>query len=110
MLLYQAIIVSGFCAPALIFFKYLIIFFSFLIVNIYRDKPTVPPSSSAEKNREDNFLLSLKTVTSDINFWIVFVGFSIGLGSFNTMATILNQILYQFDYSEVNRNYIIVKN
>lgn len=69
------------------------------------DRPPTPPSASAEVDREENFVRSIKVLLTDPNFWVLLIGFGIGLGAYNTLATVLNEVLEPEKYTNV-RNFI----
>eukprot|EP01102_Stenamoeba_stenopodia_P022343 TRINITY_DN9270_c0_g1_i1.p1 TRINITY_DN9270_c0_g1~~TRINITY_DN9270_c0_g1_i1.p1 ORF type:complete len:481 (-),score=85.98 TRINITY_DN9270_c0_g1_i1:115-1557(-) len=73
-----------------------VIFFFF-----FSSKPPSPPSSSQSDEHDlVGFWTSLKELFKDINFIILFTVFGLGLGAFNTMATLLPQILAVDNYSD----------
>lgn len=72
-----------------------------LAVLFIREKPPTPPSlSAASEAREEKALESLKTLAKDPNFWLLFLAFGFGLGSFNTLATLINQIVAPLGYND----------
>jgi len=85
MLYVNAAIINGALLPVIIFF---------------RSKPPTPPSSSAETAREDTFGQALKRLAFDKNFWILCIIFGFALGAYNTLATVLNEILKPFGYTD----------
>lgn len=93
----EAVIVTIFSLPTLIFFKYYLKFFIFNQKK-KRDYPPTPPSFSAESKKEENFFYSVKIIFKNINFWILFFEFGISLGAYNTLATILNELMVPFNY------------
>eukprot|EP01095_Lingulamoeba_sp_RSL-Kostka_P005943 TRINITY_DN1811_c0_g1_i2.p1 TRINITY_DN1811_c0_g1~~TRINITY_DN1811_c0_g1_i2.p1 ORF type:complete len:367 (+),score=99.90 TRINITY_DN1811_c0_g1_i2:310-1410(+) len=78
LLLVQGIIVAIMCVVVIIF---------------VREKPPTPPSFSQIDSEETSLLKSLFVLMKDRNFWIVFITFGIGLGVFNTLATLLQQLV-----------------
>lgn len=72
-----------------------------LAVLFIREKPPTPPSlSAASETRNERALESLKTLVIDPNFWLLFLAFGFGLGSFNTLATLINQIVAPEGYND----------
>lgn len=73
-----------------------VIFFFF-----FSSKPPSPPSASQSDDHDlVGFWTSLKDLFTDINFVILFTVFGLGLGAFNTLATLLPQILAVDNYSD----------
>lgn len=62
-------------------------------------KPPTPPSASSEIPKVA-LVPSLKECLRSPPFYIVFVTFSVYVGSFNSFSSLLNQILYPYAYSE----------
>jgi len=84
MILYEAIIVSIMVVPSCIFF---------------RDKPPTPPSASASPVRSDDFIQSLRDIFTNPSFLIVMTEFALVFGAYNTLATIINQLILPYGYS-----------
>jgi FLVCR family MFS transporter 7 len=87
MLLYEALVLSAMTLPCMV---------------LFRDKPSVPPSASANASREENFAKSLGKLMTDRNIWVLVIEFGLSFGSFNTIATIVNQLLQPYGYSNDN--------
>lgn len=58
-----------------------------LILIFYRSKPPVPPSISAEEERED-FWPGLKKLLSRRTFWIIFVGYGVIVGAYSSFGAV----------------------
>jgi len=71
------------------------------IVFLFRGKPSLPPSASASVPREENFLLGLKKLVMDKNFWILCIVFGFALGAYNTLATVINEMMEKFGYDNM---------
>lgn len=61
-------------------------------------KPPLPPSAGTARE-ELAFLPSVKAVVLNHNFWILCVEFGCGLGAFNTLATVINQLYEPYGYT-----------
>lgn len=67
-----------------------------------REKAPTPPSESSEAElRNESLIGTISTLVKDINFWILAISFGLGLGAFNTLATLLTQIVTPYGYSNV---------
>ena len=87
MVLYVSIISSVACVP------------SFFIPSA----PPTPPSASAFHvlNHEPlNVRASLSTLSRSVEFWLIFVPFAVYVGLFNSISSLLNQMLEPYGYSE----------
>jgi len=84
MMFYEAIIVAGMCLPSLL---------------LFREKPPSVPSAAADAERTDSFWHSIKLLFTDWNFLNLLSAFSMGQGAYNTLATVVNQVLEPFGYS-----------
>lgn len=66
--------------------------------------PPTPPSASAEialaEARDESFLVALKKVYKNTQFWVLFAAFSISVGVFNTITSLINQIVVPYGYSD----------
>jgi Na+/melibiose symporter-like transporter len=62
-------------------------------------KPPTPPSASSAIEKP-HVLESLRALTSNRSFWIIFTIFSIYVGFFNAISSLLNQILGPYGLSE----------
>lgn len=88
--LYLAIIATGICVPS---------FF------IPRHPPT-PPSPQSETLRDLNtpslstVIHELRALLSSIEFWLVFISFSVYVGFFNAFSSLLSQILTPYGFTE----------
>jgi hypothetical protein len=79
--------------------------FGILGIIFLREEPPTPPSSSkeaAEDVEAPAFFPTLFHLFSNINFIILFFVFGLALGGFNTLATVMPQVLIPFDYSDVS--------
>lgn len=61
--------------------------------------PPSPPSASAAVEKP-HVLASVKALTTNRSFWIVFSAFSIYVAAFNALSSLLNQILAPYGFSE----------
>eukprot|EP00005_Dracoamoeba_jomungandri_P003517 CAMPEP_0174258512 /NCGR_PEP_ID=MMETSP0439-20130205/7488_1 /TAXON_ID=0 /ORGANISM="Stereomyxa ramosa, Strain Chinc5" /LENGTH=437 /DNA_ID=CAMNT_0015342045 /DNA_START=49 /DNA_END=1362 /DNA_ORIENTATION=- len=87
MLFIQACIVSALVVPFVLFF---------------RSEPKTPPSAGASRDynaETDAFWPSLKLIASNWNFYFLFLVTGFGLGSFNTLATVINELIEPYGYS-----------
>eukprot|EP00002_Diphylleia_rotans_P018704 TRINITY_DN3617_c0_g1_i1.p1 TRINITY_DN3617_c0_g1~~TRINITY_DN3617_c0_g1_i1.p1 ORF type:complete len:448 (+),score=102.51 TRINITY_DN3617_c0_g1_i1:47-1390(+) len=84
MLLVEAII----CSVAFILFALL-----------FKNNPPTPPSASQMPKDLENMSQSIRALMTDREFWIIFIEFGIGLGAFNSLATLINQILEPYGYT-----------
>lgn len=66
----------------------------------WRKAPPIPPSSSADKVNIP-FFKGLKTVLTNLSFWILLVIWGCGAGLFNALLTLLAQILCPYGYTDV---------
>jgi FLVCR family MFS transporter 7 len=62
-------------------------------------KPPSPPSASSAVEKP-HILESLRSLTTNRSFWIIFTTFSIYVGFFNATSSLLNQILGPYGLSE----------
>ncbi|PRP75011.1 hypothetical protein PROFUN_07404 [Planoprotostelium fungivorum] len=63
------------------------------------ENPPTPASTSSSLEREESFSKSLKTIAKDVNMWILFIEFGFGLGAFNTLATLVNNLMEPYGYT-----------
>lgn len=87
MVLYVSIISSVACVP------------SFFIPSA----PPTPPSASASHvlNHEPlNVRASLSSLSRSVEFWLIFIPFAVYVGLFNSISSLLNQMLEPYGYSE----------
>lgn len=88
MVLYVSIISSVACVP------------SFFIPSA----PPTPPSASASHvlNHEPlNVRASLLKLSRSVEFWLIFLPFAVYVGLFNSISSLLNQMLEPYGYSEM---------
>ena len=64
-------------------------------------KPPTPPSRAFIEEREP-LIESLRTLFSTLEFWLVFLPFSIYVALFNSISSLLNQILQPHGFSETD--------
>ncbi|KAK6541315.1 hypothetical protein TWF694_008661 [Orbilia ellipsospora] len=83
MLLYIAIITTAVTVP----------------IFIVQSKPPTPPCTSSAQEKLP-LRVSLSKVASSLEFWLIFIMFSILVGFFNASSSLLNQILEPYGYSE----------
>ncbi|KIW02490.1 hypothetical protein, variant [Verruconis gallopava] len=62
-------------------------------------KPPTPPSASSALEKP-HVLESLNSLSGNRSFWLVFVAFSIYVGFFNAISSLLNQILEPYGLSQ----------
>jgi MFS family permease len=67
---------------------------------IFSSKPPTPPSKSGGEVRAD-FKASMRTLLKNKSFVYLFISFSAGLGSFNTMATLIAELTTPFGFNAV---------
>lgn len=87
MVLYVSIISSVACVP------------SFFIPSA----PPTPPSASAShvlNHRPLNVRASLLKLSRSVEFWLIFLPFAVYVGLFNSISSLLNQMLEPYGYSE----------
>lgn len=67
-------------------------------------KPPTPPSASAEialaETREVSFMVALRTLSTNIQFWVLFLAFAISVAVFNVVTSLINQIVEPYNYSD----------
>lgn len=85
LLLIEGIISTVLCVPLFIFF---------------REKPPTPPSPSAELPRE-NFKSGMKNLFKNKGFLMLLVVEAVGLGTFNSLATVIQSLIDPFGFSQV---------
>jgi hypothetical protein len=64
-------------------------------------EPATPASAASENRQPENYVASLKVLYTDINFWLLFAMFGLALGTFNTLATLLNELILPYNYTNV---------
>ncbi|KAI9777590.1 MAG: hypothetical protein M1839_008644 [Geoglossum umbratile] len=62
-------------------------------------KPPLPPCPSAEEDKLP-LMQSGRKIYESVEFWLVFIPFSIYVGFFNSLSSLLNQILEPYGFSE----------
>ncbi|KZF24860.1 MFS general substrate transporter [Xylona heveae TC161] len=62
-------------------------------------RPPTPPSASAAQTKMP-LRQAIRTVVKAIDFWLLFIPFSIYVGLFNSISSLLNQILSPYGFSE----------
>jgi len=74
-----------------------------LIVALFKDGPLTPPSKSTQL-KNDQLLLkdALRQLGRNWDYLILFCTFSIGVGFFNSLMTLLNQLIAPFGYRCLN--------
>ena len=79
LMIVEAIFVGILIMPTVLFFK---------------NKPEIPPSYAAHIEK-DKFSIALKRLTKNNGFLLLLVSFSAGLGTANSLATLIEQLLTQ---------------
>ncbi len=86
MLKIEAIVVSALCGMLILFFV---------------EAPPTPPSASAEQRAlEGDFCTSAQTLARDPNWRLVFAQMMVSNGSFNTLATLVAQLVAPYGYTD----------
>ncbi|KAI9717141.1 MAG: hypothetical protein M1812_004889 [Candelaria pacifica] len=62
-------------------------------------KPPTPPSASAAQQKAP-LKQTVMIMVRSVEFWLIFIPFSIYVGLFNAISSLLNQILEPYGYSE----------
>eukprot|EP00743_Colponemidia_sp_Colp-15_P004645 GILK01005006.1.p1 GENE.GILK01005006.1~~GILK01005006.1.p1 ORF type:complete len:457 (-),score=72.14 GILK01005006.1:248-1618(-) len=70
-----------------------------LVVFAFKDKPPTPPCETATQQR-DEFWPAMKHLFSNRHFLFLFLEFSMGLGSFNTLATLISTLIAPFGFGD----------
>lgn len=77
-----------------------------LVYAYFEEKPAIPPSHSVLMRNAANNSINVSTLWQDIdtlmkdkNYLILFMAFSIGLGIFNSMINLINQLIFPQGYS-----------
>ena len=82
-----------------------------LVLLFFRSRPIFPPSKTAlqqqindakrieDKKTFEEFKTAVKTIFKDKNYVILFLVYSLNLGAFQSLATLVNQLMSPFDYS-----------
>jgi len=72
-------------------------------VLLLRENPPTPPSvsSGATDRDQERIMGTILILIKDINFWILAISFGFGLGAFNTLATLLTQIVTPYQYDNI---------
>eukprot|EP01101_Sappina_pedata_P012052 TRINITY_DN8216_c0_g1_i1.p2 TRINITY_DN8216_c0_g1~~TRINITY_DN8216_c0_g1_i1.p2 ORF type:complete len:734 (-),score=126.68 TRINITY_DN8216_c0_g1_i1:14-2215(-) len=66
-----------------------------------RSKPPSPPSASQDNDdRGETMLTTLRVLFTDFNFVLLLIVFGLSLGTFNSLATLLGQIVSVFGYTD----------
>eukprot|EP01119_Soliformovum_irregulare_P011933 TRINITY_DN3057_c0_g2_i1.p1 TRINITY_DN3057_c0_g2~~TRINITY_DN3057_c0_g2_i1.p1 ORF type:complete len:486 (+),score=149.16 TRINITY_DN3057_c0_g2_i1:29-1486(+) len=69
---------------------------------LLKDKPEHPPSYTASIGSpmmSSDLITNTKKLFTDINFILLFCEFGLGLGTFNAIATVINQLVQPYGYS-----------
>jgi len=76
-----------------------------IVFFLVKSEPPTPPSASASSNKAPStaatYLQSLRTLAVDLQFWVLFLMFGLALGTFNTLATLINEVILPYNYSNV---------
>ncbi|CAK7265135.1 hypothetical protein SEPCBS119000_001358 [Sporothrix epigloea] len=83
MVLYVSIISTVCCVP------------SFFV----HDKPPTPVAPSAETPKMA-LAASIRHVSRSVEFWLVFIPFTVYVGSFNSVSSLLNQFMLPYGYTD----------
>lgn len=75
--------------------------FTGLIALGTREKPPTPPSASASE-KSTSFVKGLKEMRKNYAYMATLISFSMGAGTFNTLTTILDQIILPLGYTEAD--------
>jgi len=78
---------------------------SLSIFLFFKSKPRLPPSRTACVEKE-SFRDSLRDMARNPEFWKLFFAFSVGLGVFNTLSTIINPLLKPYGYSSSDSSFM----
>lgn len=77
-----------------------------LVYAYFEEKPAIPPSHAILLRNATNNSINVTTLRQDIdtlmkdkNYLILFLAFSIGLGIFNSLINLINQLVYPQGYS-----------
>jgi len=84
MLVYEAIIVT---------------LLSVHVLYLLSDRPPTPPSACSFQPIPENYIKEIKKVSASKNFWLLCIVFCFSFGTFNAMATIIDQLLSPYGYS-----------
>lgn len=85
--LWVAIIATAICLPA------------FFIPS----RPPTPPAPVTDEIKQpglDTIIRELRIMLGSLEFWLIFVGFSVYVGFFNALSSLLNQILEPYGFSQ----------
>ncbi|KAL1297176.1 hypothetical protein AAFC00_004749 [Neodothiora populina] len=63
-------------------------------------RPPTPPSASASEEKTELYT-SIKHLSQNRSFWLIFVPFAVFVGSFNSSSSLLNQIFEPYGFSEL---------
>ncbi|KAF2434477.1 MFS general substrate transporter [Tothia fuscella] len=61
--------------------------------------PPTPPSASSSLPKTP-LLQSVRSLWTNKSFWLIFIPFSVYVGFFNALSSVLNQVLFPYGYSE----------
>ena len=70
-----------------------------LLILIFRSDPPSPPSSSEEHHQSINLKEDLINLLTNRHYFILLLGFSLGLAIFNSITTLLYQLIQPSGYS-----------
>lgn len=71
-----------------------------LVLLLFKSKPTIPPSVSAGEQR-DPFRKAIRKLVQTRAFMLLFFAFSMGLGTFNALATMVQPLVSDYGFSSV---------
>ena len=67
-------------------------------------EPPTPPSGSAQlalaEAADEPFWISIKKTSTNKNFWVLFIAFSVYVAFFNAFSSLINQIVTPYGYSD----------
>jgi len=77
--------------------------FAFLPTLVTPNEPPSPPSASAKEAlaeaADEPFWISIRKTSSNRQFWILFVAFSVYVAFFNAFSSLINQIVTPYGYT-----------
>ncbi|XP_013401658.1 solute carrier family 49 member A3 [Lingula anatina] len=90
---------SGFLTMHLVFLGPALVAVVMATFGVWSSTPPTPPTASAERESEP-FLLGLKQIAKNKQYWVLTVCFGAGLGLFNSLTTLIEQILCPWGYDD----------